>query len=204
MCQSCDSAADAIMVEPKSRFQSLMEQIAGGSEAAVERLLGLYGDHLYRAVRRRLNRALRPKFDTSDFVQAVWASFFCNPGQLARFGHSSEFVAYLTRMANNKVIDECRHRLQTQKANVNCERSISGDASQEVAVPGREPSPSQVAIVHEEWERMKGEVPSRYQQILSLRAAGETLEEIALRLGVNEKTVRRVLSRLRSRMETEE
>lgn len=203
MCQPGDSATDGIVVEP-SGFQSLMEQIAGGSEAAVEKLLGRYGEHLCRAVRRRLNRALRSKFDTSDFVQAVWASFFCNRGQLARFEHSGEFVAFLTSMARNKVIDECRHRLQTQKANVNCERPIWQDESQEIGVPGREPTPSQVAIVREEWERMKGEVPSRYQQILDLRAAGETMEEIALRLGVNEKTVRRVLSRLRVRMEVEE
>jgi eukaryotic-like serine/threonine-protein kinase len=190
-----------LMGETKSGFQSLMEQIAGGSESAVESLLGLYGDHLCRAVRRRLNRALRPKFDTSDFVQAVWASFFCDRGQLARFEHSREFVAFLTKMANNKVVDECRRRLQTQKADVNRERAISDDASQDTPLPGREPTPSQVAIGHEQWERMMGEVPPQYRQILRLRAAGETQEEIASLLGVNEKTVRRVLSKLRDRME---
>lgn len=201
MCQPCEPAADAVMVESKSRFQSLMQEIAGGSEAAVEKLLGLYGEHLCRAVRRRLNPALRSKFDTSDFVQAVWASFFCNRGELARFQHSRELVAFLTRMASNKVVDECRHRLGTEKANVNRERSISEDESQEMGVPGREPTPSQVAIVHEAWERMQDGVPSQYREILDLRAAGETLEEIALRLRVNEKTIRRVLRRLQGRME---
>ena len=91
--------------------------------------------------------------------------------------------------------------MQTQKANVNRERSLSEDASQEVVVPGREPTPSQVAIEHEQWERMMGEVPSHHRPILKLRAAGETQEEIASLLGVNEKTVRRVLSKLRGRME---
>jgi len=191
------------MGEPKSGFQNLMEQIADGSESAVESLLGLYGDHLCRAVRRRLNRALRPKFDTSDFVQAVWASFFCDRGQLARFEHSGDFVAFLTKMANNKVVDECRRRLQTQKANVNRERSLSEDASGETVLPGREPTPSQVAIGHEQWERMMGGVPSHHRPILKLRAAGSTHEEIASLLGVNEKTVRRVLNKLRGRMERE-
>jgi len=192
------------MSEPRTGFQSLMEQIAAGSEAAVERLLTLYGNHLCRAVRRRLNRALRPKFDTSDFVQAVWASFFCDRGQLARFEHSGQLVAFLPRMANNKIVDECRHRLETKKADVTRERSLAADGSEEMELPGREPRPSQIAIMHEQWEQMRGGVPSEYREILDLRAAGETLEEIALRLGVNERTVRRVLRRLRGRMEVGE
>jgi RNA polymerase sigma factor (sigma-70 family) len=190
-----------LMSESKSGFQSLMGEIAAGSESAVEKLLGLYGDHLCRAVRRRLNRALRPKFDTSDFVQAVWASFFCDRGQLAQFEHSGQLVAFLTKVASNKVVDECRHQLQTQKADVTRERSLSDDTSQEIRIPGREPAPSQVAIMHEQWERMADEVPSRYRQILELRAVGETQEEIASRLGVSEKTVNRVLRKLRTRIE---
>jgi RNA polymerase sigma factor (sigma-70 family) len=55
--------------------------------------------------------------------------------------------------------------------------------------------------MHEQWERMVGEVPSRYRQILELRAAGETQEEIARRLGVSEKTVSRVLHKLRARLD---
>jgi RNA polymerase sigma factor (sigma-70 family) len=189
------------MSQANSGFQDLMDQIAGGSESAVQRLLGLYGDHLCRAVRRRLNRALRPRFDTGDFVQSVWASFFRDRGQLGRFKRASDLVAFLTRVANNKVVDECRHRLQTQKANVNRERSTCDDAGQEASVPCRDPTPSQIAIADEEWERMRGAVPSRYRAILDLRAAGETHEEIASKLGVNEKTIRRVLDKLRARLE---
>jgi RNA polymerase sigma factor (sigma-70 family) len=189
------------MSEGSSGFQDLMDQIAGGSESAVERLLGLYGDHLCRAVRRRLNRALRPKFGTSDFVQSVWASFFRDRSQLSRFRRSSELIAFLTRVANNKVVDEYRRRLETQKANVNRERSMSDDAYQDSRLPCHDPTPSQAAIADEEWARMQGAVPSQYRAILELRAAGETHEEIARRLGVNEKTIRRVLGKLRTRLE---
>jgi RNA polymerase sigma factor (sigma-70 family) len=189
------------MGECESGFQSLMAQIAAGSERAVERLLSLYGEHLYRAVRRRLNRALRPKFDTSDFVQAVWASFFCQRRDIAQFHHSAQLVAYLTRIAQNKVIDECRHQLQTQKADVSREGSLDDGSSTTLPVPGREPRPSQVAIMHEQWQRMVGGVPSHYRRIVELRAVGQSQEEIAGQLGVSEKTVSRVLNRLRSRLE---
>jgi len=180
-----------------------MEEIASGSESAVKTLLDQYGDHLCRAVRRRLGRRLRPKFDTVDFVQAVWASFFHDRDHVARFEDSQQLVAFLTRVANNKVVDECRHG-QTQKADVGRECSLTDDDGQAVDVPGRDPTPSQVAVGHEAWERMLAGVRAEHRPILELRVRGETQDEIADRLGVNEKTVRRVLSKLRHRVEKSE
>jgi RNA polymerase sigma-70 factor (ECF subfamily) len=191
----------APMSESQSGFQSLMEQIAAGSESAVEKLVCLYGSQLSRAVRRRMHPRLRTKFDTSDFAQAVWASFFYDREGLGRFEHSRDFVAFLTRMAQNKVVDECRRRLQTQKRNVTRECSISADASEEIVVPSREPPPSQIAIRNEQWQRMMEGLPTQYRQILELRVAGETQEEIARRLGISERTVRRVLSKLQLQVE---
>jgi RNA polymerase sigma-70 factor, ECF subfamily len=190
-----------VMSELKSGFQGLMAQIAAGSESAVESLVNQYGSQLCRAVRRRLNPRLRSKFDTGDFVQAVWASFFFDREKLARFEHSGDFVAFLTKMAQNKVVDECRRRLQTQKTNLQRERSISAEASEEIVLRSREPAPSQVAIRNERWERMLNGLPEQYRRILELRAAGETQEEIAGRLGISERTVRRVLAKLQIRVE---
>jgi RNA polymerase sigma factor (sigma-70 family) len=192
---------EPVMSESESGFQGLMKQIAAGSESAVESLVTQYGSQLFRAVRRRLNTRLRSKFNTSDFVQAVWASFFFDREQLARFEQSRDFVAFLTKMAQNKVVDECRRRLQTQKANLQRERSMSADASEEIVLRSREPAPSQVAIRNEQWERMMGGLPQQYRQILELRAAGETQEAIADRLGISERTVRRVLAKLQIQVE---
>lgn len=183
-------------------FQDLMEQVAAGSEAAVENLISQYGSQLCRAVRRRLNSKLRPKYNTSDFVQAVWASFFCGRDQWDRFQHSGDFVAFLTKMARNKVLDECRQRLQTQKRDVAREQPMFSEASEEIPLPGREPAPSQIAIRNEQWQRLLEGLPSQYRQILELRVAGETQEEIARVLGVSDRTVRRVLSKLQIQVES--
>jgi RNA polymerase sigma factor (sigma-70 family) len=191
------------MNESASSFHTLLNEIGEGSEDAVGRFLELYGDHLYRAVRRRLNRALRPKFDSEDFVQAVWASFFRDRAQLARFDKEGELIAFLTRLASNKVVDECRRRLHAQKTNVNRERSLDDEAQTDGVLPGREPTPSQVAIGKERWEQMTDGLPSHYRRLLDLRVAGETQEEIAKKLGVNEKTVRRVLQKVRNRLDQE-
>jgi RNA polymerase sigma factor (sigma-70 family) len=148
-----------------------------------------------------LNRALRPRFDSQDFVQAVWASFFRHRSQVVRFKRPDELIAFLTRVAGNKVIDECRHRMQTQKANVNRECSLDDDLPARAVPVGREPPASQVAIAKEQWERMIDGIPTRYRRILELRAQGETQKRIAELLRVDERTVRRVLHRLGSQLE---
>ena len=91
--------------------------------------------------------------------------------------------------------------MQTQKANVNRERPLEGDLAQGETLAGRDPAPSQVAIAKEQWERMAQGIPSHHREILELCAAGETHQRIADKLGVNEKTVRRVLRKLQSRLE---
>ena len=57
-------------------FSALMEQIRDGSSTASHELVTKYGAHILRVVRQKLDKAFRPKFDSQDFVQAVWASFF--------------------------------------------------------------------------------------------------------------------------------
>lgn len=190
-----------ILMSSVDSFRDLMEQVKCGSDRAVERLLELYGDHIYRAVRRRLNRALRSKFDSQDFVQAVWTSFFAHRDDIMRFKTHEELIAFLARVASNKVIDECRHHMRTQKSNVNRERSLSREGDRADFLPASDPTPSEVAIANEQFARITEGQPSHYRMIVELRTRGETYEQIAARLGVNEKTVRRVLKKLSSHLE---
>jgi RNA polymerase sigma factor (sigma-70 family) len=59
-----------------------------------------------------------------------------------------------------------------------------------------DPSPSSVAVARERWNRLVRNQPEDVRQILELRFRGETYDEIARRLDINEKTVRRTLARL--------
>jgi RNA polymerase sigma-70 factor (ECF subfamily) len=160
-------------------------------------LLDRYGDHILRVVRRKLHRELRSKFDSVDFVQAVWASFFADVPQRGSFDRPQALIAFLVTLAQNKVIEVVRQRMKTQKYNINREKPLeaaSPDAGG--AVASRDPTPSQVAIANDEWRRLLAELPDRYQRMLVLLREGHTQKDIARELGVNEKTVRRVLEKL--------
>ena len=66
-------------------------------------------------VRRQLPRLLRSRFDSLDFLQSVWGSFFrrmrTSPTE---FEDSRHLVAFLARAAKNKVIDEYRRAARTR------------------------------------------------------------------------------------------
>jgi len=51
-------------------------------------------------------------------------------------------------------------------------------------------------MANEQWERLSDSEESRHVQLLKLRRAGATQAEIAHTMGVSERHIRRILSRL--------
>lgn len=180
-----------------------MDRIRDGSQDAVWELVSTYGSYVERVIRRRLSHGLRSKYDTGDFIQAVWASFFLDRDRFDRFKDADELVGFLIGIARNKLLQESRRRYGTLKSDVRREESLD-DARQreDGAFVGRDASPSQWAIARERWASiMNGQTP-QHQRVIELRIAGATFEEIGRQLAINEKTARRVIERLVAEIET--
>lgn len=187
------------MPDYRADFASLMQRVCNGSQEAARDLVERYGAHIIRIIRRKLHRSLRPKFDSGDFVQAVWASFFALPLDQYKFDRSEALVAFLMALARNKVIEVVRQRLQSQKYNVNRERPLEDlPGMGGSALIARTPSAEEIAIARDEWDRLLRDQPAHYQQILTALRDGDTQQEAAQRLDVNECTVRRVLRKVAS------
>jgi RNA polymerase sigma factor (sigma-70 family) len=192
------------MHDEQDRFRQVMRRVREGSQEAAQELFDVYGPHIRRIVRRNLHKRLRPKFDSCDFVQAVWATFFADK-RLGNFESPQALVAFLATVARNKVVEVTRQRLQTQKYDLDRERSLDGSAAWCMnAVPARQPTPSQVAVAKEQWELLLDKLPAHQRDILVMVRQGSTNQEIADLLGINEKTVRRVLTRLALRTRVHE
>jgi RNA polymerase sigma factor (sigma-70 family) len=185
------------MAQPNDAFRDLMRRVREGSQDAAWELVDQYGESIRRAVRRVLNERLRSKFDSLDFVQIVWNSFFRADDRAVQFDRPEELAAYLVGMARNKVGMEVRHRLMTEKRNLRREQSLDqlGDNGHP-DLPSPQPSPIDVAIAHEQWDRMLEGQPSHYQQIVHLRLQGHTYQSIADAVHLDECTVRRFLKKL--------
>jgi RNA polymerase sigma-70 factor (ECF subfamily) len=185
------------MSDEQCQFDALMERLRQGSQDAAWELVEVYGPFIRRVVRKTLDRRLRPKFDSLDFVQAVWASFFRHREQFDKFREAKNLVAFLVRVARNKVIDENRRRLGTAKYDVRRERSLyDPEAAASESLLEKPPQTRQAAVARERWEAMLHRQPRQYQRVVEMRLAGFAFKEIGAMLGISDRTAKRVIQRL--------
>jgi len=184
-------------------LSDFLKRIQSGDEGAARELLQRFEAEVRLVVRRQLPRLLRSRFDSLDFLQSVWGSFFrrmrTSPTE---FEDSRHLVAFLARAAKNKVIDEYR-RAASRKHDMHREEPLWDGSLRPRDVPDSTDSPSEVAQAHEVLGRLRALVPEDKRSILELKAEGLSSKDISQRLGMSERTVQRVLEDLRRRMERE-
>jgi RNA polymerase sigma factor (sigma-70 family) len=179
----------------------LFQRIRDGSEEAVREFVERYGRYVLTVIRRRLDEKLRRLFDSQDFMQDVWASFFNDPPVPEKFDSPEKLLSYLARLARNKVIDTARQRQGTRKHNERRERSLDGSFFVEAGLaPAPEPSPSDIALANEQWDRLARGTPDLHQRILVLLRHGYNPEDIARQLDMHPRAVRRVLEAFSARL----
>jgi RNA polymerase sigma factor (sigma-70 family) len=180
-----------------------LQRIQAGDEGAARELLQRFEAEVRLVVRRQLPRLLRSRFDSLDFLQSVWGSFFRRMRTApTEFEDSRHLVAFLARAAKNKVIDEYR-RSASRKHDMHREEPLWIDGRRAKDVPDPIDSPSEIAQAHEAFGRLRDLVPEEKRSILEMKAQGLSSKDIGERLGISERTVQRVLEDLRKRVETE-
>ncbi len=179
----------------QSEFEHLMQRVRDGSQDAAWQLLQNYGPHVRRVVRRTLRPEMRSRFDSIDFAQAVWASFFAQVKKFSEANDPRQLIAMLVAIAKHKVIDEMRRQMDASKRNISRECRLDEYDESLVHPVRRQPTPSEFAIARERWSHMLADKPARDQEILRLRFNGETQRSIAEMLNVSERTVQRVLEK---------
>ena len=181
----------------KDEFQALMERVRAGCPDAARKVHDLYSIHIRRVIRRQLHQRLRTQFDSIDFLQDIWLSFFQSPLEKYTFPDQDSLIGFLASLAQHKVADECRRRLEYQKYNLNAEQSLEGDGRKAaVDPPQRAPTPSQVAMAKERWEGMVDGQPDPYRLMLQMLRQGHTHLEIAEKTGLHPKMIQRLLQKM--------
>ncbi|MFO0901971.1 MAG: ECF-type sigma factor [Pirellulales bacterium] len=185
-------------VEPD--FPAFLARVRAGEPDAVERFIADFGPWVLQTIRKRLNHYMRSQFDSVDFLQGVWASVFRRPECLGTVSSPAAALRILRRIAHNQVLDVARRSLFALKRDAR--RESSTDTVNQVAqilpqLPDhRTPSPSEICRAREQWERLLAAQPQHLRQIPLLRCLGATTEEIAAKLGLHERTVRKVIEKL--------
>jgi RNA polymerase sigma factor (sigma-70 family) len=194
-----DDSRRTVLSQPDeglAEFSALMEQVRLGSPQAAEQLWQKYGPYVVHVVRRSLHRRVRSQFDSQDFAQAAWASFFNHLPEARRFDTPGALVGFLSKLARNKVVTEHR-RLHGTDRGVQLERRLDDSAAASEYIDARTPTPSQEAVADELVERLTAGQPPLYGRIVRMRREGFTAVEIAEREKTSTRTVRRVLTDLK-------
>jgi RNA polymerase sigma-70 factor (ECF subfamily) len=187
----------------ESGLSEFLKRIQAGDDGAARELLQRFEAEVRLVVRRQLPRLLRSRFDSLDFLQSVWGSFFRRMRTApTEFEDSRHLVAFLARAAKNKVIDEYR-RAGSRKNDMHREEPLWANGRRPRDLPDAIDSPSEVAQAHEAFGRLRELVPEEKRTIVEMKAEGLSSKEIGERLGISERTVQRVLEDLRRRVETE-
>lgn len=181
----------------------LIDQFRAGDQAAAKELFDRYVSRLIGLVHGRMSRKLGRRLDPEDIVQSTFRSFFSGvQGERFQFDEPGDLWRLLTVMALNKL----RHKAEFHgagKRGMAAEQSMGGsnEASQRPhwEVLATEPLPDAAAAVMEELALLTADLDPIQAEMVTLRMEGYQIEEIAELVERSERTVRRVLEKIRTR-----
>jgi RNA polymerase sigma-70 factor (ECF subfamily) len=188
----------------ETSFENLMQRLRGGDQEAATAIFRQFAHRLIALARGHLAPQFRTKVDPEDVVQSVFRSFFVRQreGQYAFTGWNDlwSLLALIT-------LRKCGHRVEHYRASCR-------DVNREAAPPpspqdsaaswefiAREPTPSEAVMLLEVMEGIIKGLSARHRRIVELSLQGENTERISASIGCSERTVERVLERLRQHLE---
>lgn len=185
-------------------FADLLRRAKAGETAAIREFLQRFEQEVRTMVRSRLPKKLRTQFDSTDFVQSVWQSFFVDSNS-RDFDNVEHLRRFLYGMVRNKVQEQHRRLTRTEKYDLAREERLyvrrgDRDVPREVISP--DPSPSAAVQATDRMAQLTAGRSPLEIEVLTLRRQGLTFVEIAGRTGIHERTVRRVIDAARAAVES--
>ena len=185
-------------------FAEVMGRLRAGDQAAAAEVFRRFANRLIGLARTHLDRRLRQKVDPEDVMQSALKSFFVRHAD-GEFDLSDWDT--LWSMLVVITLRKCGHKAEHFRA---AARDVKREqapldpeelASSWKAISG-EPTPEQAALLAEEVQQVMASLEDdRERQIVELSLQGYSVPEISARLGRSERTVQRVLTRVRKRLE---
>ncbi len=180
----------------------LFARLRAGESDAADDLFRRYLLRLVALVESRMSPSLRRRIDGEDVVQSTYRTFFAKAEQ-GRFElkQGGDLWRLLAAIAMNKLATQWE-RNSAAKRDLAVEQSdVNPGPGREWPPQSREPSPEDQVMVDEEIAWLTGGLDETQSDMLALRLAGMRIEEIAVHTNRSERTVRRLLEKVRGAMQ---
>lgn len=182
----------------------LVERWRAGDESAATILHERYLAKLLNLVGRHLAGKFNSRLDPDDVVQSVFRSIF----RLTREGRfefegDSDFWKLLLTMALNKVRNTVRHHQAGKRDPALESLSTSADGMDGYIVNrlSSQPTIQEIVSFADMLEQVLMRLDPEQQLLIQYRIEGYTQKEIAEKLSVDDRTVRRMFASIRTRGE---
>jgi len=185
---------------PDPSFDALMNRLQAGDQDAAVQIFDRFTRRLIGLARAHLDTLIRQKVDPEDVVQSVYKSFFHRFAEgefdIASWGSLWGLLAVITVRKCGHCIEYFQSERRDVRAEAPLPRFTDGSASS-WDVLASDPTPSQAAMLAETVADLMRTLDERNRQIVMLRLQGYQFAEIAELAGCTERTVQRVLKRVR-------
>ncbi len=186
---------------PDQSFQKLMARLRAGSPDAAARVFDRFAGRLVALARRRLDGPLRAKLDAEDVLQSVYRSFFRRCGEFHLDGWDGLW-SLLVLLTVRKCGRQAEHYRAARRDVRREDTPVPGEAGADTReAVDREPTPEEAAVLAETVEGLLRGLDGRDRAIVTLSLQGYTVAEVSDEVGRTQRTVQRVLERVRKRLE---
>jgi RNA polymerase sigma-70 factor, ECF subfamily len=185
-------------------FSDVMARLRAGDEAAAREIFERFVRQLVHLAHRQLSAALRRRVDPEEVVQSAYKSFFLRYGagklEVQDWGN---LWGLLTVITLRKCLDKAEYHKAARR---NLEREAAAQPGASGAEPwwqavAREPTPEEAAMLAETVEQLLRDLKENERPILEMSLQGYTTQEISQRLGLAERSVRRLRERIKKRLQ---
>lgn len=182
----------------------LVARWRAGDEEGADALFSRYAQRLIALARSRLSPKLARRMDPEDVVQSAYRSFFVGAREGRYFFRRS---GDLWRLLVAITLHKLHHQIERHtagKRTVDREETFgsgSGLYNALAATAAPEASPFEALALVDELHEMMARLEPSQRRVLEMRLQGNSVTEIAVETDRSERTVRRVLEKLRHELE---
>jgi RNA polymerase sigma-70 factor (ECF subfamily) len=186
--------------------QILASYCRAGDEEAARQLFDKYMERLVALARRRISQRMASRVDPEDIVQSVFRTFF---GRLRAGQFQIEDQDDLCKLLMRITVHKTLRQVAFHRA---AKRNPALEKGQQDAVDDRllevldsEPTPEATVTFVDQLEHFLARLRPEERQVLEMRLQGHSNEEIAAKLNIkHDRTIRRIVERIRGMAELEE
>jgi RNA polymerase sigma-70 factor (ECF subfamily) len=185
------------MAEP-AEDKNLVDLFRQGNQDAARQIYDRYLDRLLTLARRRISQRLASRVDPEDIVQSVFRTFFVRikEGQFV-FDEQDDLCKLLMRITLHKTLRQVAFHKAAKRDPT--QETPQGEHHQDqlMALFTREPTQEATVAFLDQLEHFLGQLRPQERTILEMRLQGHSNEDIATKLGIYDRKIRRVIEHVR-------